>query len=161
MASAFFSHTIGKRREMKYKMNDTEELLSFTVQNARMGLEGISHLLKITRDETFRTTLGRQYAEYNAYVQEGADMLRTSENKVPEVNAVAKAGSYLSAEINSALDRSTEQLAEMMIKGTTTGIVKLIRKRNAYTGADEGARSLAGRLICAEERNVEEMKQFL
>lgn len=142
-------------------MPDSCELISLTVQNAQMGKEGIEHLLKISKDDAFREALGRQYAEYNAFEQEGRDLLRDRSAEVPELGAMAKAGSYLSTEINSALDRSTEQLADMMIQGTTMGIVKLIRKRRAFGGADAAADGLAARLISAEERNVEEMKRFL
>ncbi len=142
-------------------MNDANTLLSFTVENARMGLEGIAHLLKITHDEGFKTVLGAQYADYNAFVQEGADLLKQRGEEVPDVSAMAKVGSYLSTEINAALDRTTSQLAEMMVQGTTMGIVKLIRKRNALPHADEGAREFADRLVAYEEKCVEEMKDFL
>ncbi len=142
-------------------MNDSNQLLSLTIENAKMGLSGIEHLLKISKDDPFRKTLGNQYANYNSFVQEGADLLRSRGEEVPDLSIPAKVGSYLSTEMNAALDRTTSQLAEMMVQGTTMGIVKLIRKARSLDMADEGSKDFAARLIDYEEKCVEEMKAFL
>ena len=60
-----------------------------------------------------------------------------------------------------ALDDSRSKIAEMMIQGTTMGIVKTIRHLNDYRGRDEAARGLGKRLLETQENNVERMKAYL
>ena len=60
-----------------------------------------------------------------------------------------------------AMDDSRGRIAEMMIQGTTMGIVKTIRHLNDYQGQDGDARRLGERLLDMQERNVERMKAYL
>ena len=59
------------------------------------------------------------------------------------------------------MDDSRGKIAEMMIQGTTMGIVKTIRHLNDYEGNDEEARDLGKRLLKLQEENVEKMKAYL
>ena len=60
-----------------------------------------------------------------------------------------------------AIDDSRGKIAEMMIQGTTMGIVKTIRHLNDYQGDDGDARRLGERLLDTQEQNVERMKAYL
>ena len=60
-----------------------------------------------------------------------------------------------------AMDDSRSRIAEMMIQGTTMGIVKTIRHIRDYEGDDPDARKLAQKLLDTQEKNVEQMKAFL
>jgi len=59
------------------------------------------------------------------------------------------------------MDDSRGKIAEMMIQGTTMGIVKTIRHLKDYEGHDEEARQLGERLLNLQEENVEKMKAYL
>ena len=56
---------------------------------------------------------------------------------------------------------SRSKIAEMMIQGTTMGIVKTIRHLRDYKGDDREARGLGERLLQIQESNVEKMKAYL
>ena len=60
-----------------------------------------------------------------------------------------------------AMDDSRGKIAEMMIQGTTMGIVKTIRHLNDYQGDDSDTRRLGERLLDVQEQNVERMKAYL
>lgn len=60
-----------------------------------------------------------------------------------------------------AMDDSRGKIAEMMIQGTTMGIVKTIRHLNDYQGDGGDARRLGERLLDVQEQNVERMKAYL
>ena len=59
------------------------------------------------------------------------------------------------------MNSCTSRIAEMMIQGTTMGIVKTIRHLNDYQGDDGDARRLGERLLDTQEQNVERMKAYL
>ena len=59
------------------------------------------------------------------------------------------------------MDDSRGKIAEMMIQGTTMGIVKTIRHLNDYQGDDSDTRRLGERLLDMQEQNVERMKAYL
>ena len=60
-----------------------------------------------------------------------------------------------------AMDDSRSKIAEMMIQGTTMGIVKTIRHLRDYEGDDQQALELGRRLLQTQESNVEKMKAYL
>jgi len=53
------------------------------------------------------------------------------------------------------------QNAEMLIQGSTMGIVNVTKKLKQYIEAHKDISALANRLLVFEQQNVEEMKKFL
>ena len=56
---------------------------------------------------------------------------------------------------------SDSEIAEDMIKGTSTGITKLTRHLNDACDISASTRDFAEKLVKTEEKNIEELKKFL
>ena len=58
-------------------------------------------------------------------------------------------------------DRSSTNIAEMMIQGSTMGVTKSLRTIRDCDLRDGQVRDLADKLLYTEQSNIEEMKKFL
>ena len=141
-------------------MNEID-LLSHVYQTAEMGQDGITSVLKRSRDPSLNQALERQKREYHDLQASAGDMLRARGIQPDGVGAVAKLSSGMMSAMKTMMDHSSTKIAEMMIQGTTMGIVKTIRHLNDYQGQDGDARRLGERLLDMQEQNVERMKAYL
>ena len=74
---------------------------------------------------------------------------------------MAKASSEVMSTVKAMTDRSTANIAEMMIQGSTMGVTKSLRTIRGCDLRDENVRRLADKLLKTEQANIEEMKRFL
>lgn len=136
------------------------ELLQYIYKTTDMGCQGIDtvegHAEKRLKDE-----LSRERAEYERIKDEADRMIRGQGDTPGGVGEMAKLSAEMMSAGQLAMDDSRGRIAEMMIKGTTMGIVKTIRHLNSYEGENKEARQLGQRLLKAQESNVERMKAYL
>ena len=67
----------------------------------------------------------------------------------------------MSAGMMARGDEANSKIAEMMIRGDTTGLVKSMRSLRGYGRRKDPAEGLARQLLAAEQENIERMKRFL
>ena len=136
------------------------ELLQYIYKTADMGCEGI-RAVESHAEEKMKAALMKEMSEYVEIRQE-ADSLIQQHGDTPEgAGTMAKMSANVMSAGQLAMDDSRSRIAEMMIQGTTMGIVKTIRHIRDYEGDDPEARKLARKLLDTQEKNVEEMKAFL
>ena len=78
-----------------------------------------------------------------------------------DASPVAKAMARVSSTMKSLVNPTTSKLAEMVIQGNTMGATELKKQLNAYRGSNPSVVSLAQRQLKSEEKNIEDMKQYL
>lgn len=136
------------------------ELLQYIYKTADMGCQGIETVRERAKGK-LKEELGREHEEYG-HIRKAADgMIRQAGDTPGGVGTMARISSEMMSMGQLALDDSRGKIAEMMVQGTTMGIVKTIRHLNDYQGQDEAARSLGKRLLQTQESNVERMKAYL
>lgn len=142
-------------------MESKNSLANLVYQNAKMGEEGIGHIYGYAKAEGFRKLLKAQAREYRDIAGRAGDLIEGQGGEPKALGMMQKAGSFLSSEVNAAVDRTDSHLAEMMMTGTTMGICKVIRAlhRNQNAGAEEIA--LARCLCETEEKNFALLKEYL
>ena len=62
---------------------------------------------------------------------------------------------------NLMKENTPGHIAEMMIQGNAMGLTRITKRLGEYEGEDKAVRKLAGKLLAAEQQNIEQMKQFL
>jgi hypothetical protein len=143
-------------------MDANTELLTYIHQNAEMGKDTISHLMTLTNDIGFKTMLQSQFREYNAINNISEKKLRARQKEARDVNPVTKAASYLSINLNTLTNKKPSHLSEMLIQGSTMGVIDITKKINEYQmTADKDVIELAGDLLRIEQRNIDECKKYL
>lgn len=136
-------------------------MLNSIYRGAKTGSQAISDLLPHVSDPELRADVTAQKREYESISADAANRMIALGGHPEDVPAVKKAGLKLGVAMNTAMDASTSHLAELVIRGSTTGITTITRVLNAYTPQWSGISDLANRLICTEQRSIDRLKAYL
>ena len=136
------------------------ELLQYIYKTADMGCEGIDSVEKHA-EQKLLDELRRERNEYESVRSDAEQMIRGKGDEPSGTGTMAKMSADVMTAAEMMMDDSRGKIAEMMIQGTTMGIVKTIRHLKDYEGQDEEARQLGERLLKLQEENVEKMKAYL
>ncbi len=130
-------------------------------RNTEMAMKAIDTISDKVYDDRLAMQISRQSLKYSELHSEAVKQL--SEGK-----AAPYRGSYLDnvmlktgIQYNMLLNTSTSRIAEMMIKGSSNGIVEMEKVLNRNGNAGERPESLARQLISFEEKNIARLKQYL
>lgn len=141
-------------------MNEID-LLNRMRQNLEMGIDGIQKVIPYAKNEKFKEALNRQLDEYRGLYRESNDLLAKHQGEPKDVPAMAKISTEVMSTVKAMGYKEDSKIAEDMVRGTATGIAKLLRHQGEYTGSDQEVSKLCTRIVKAEEKNSEEMKQYL
>ena len=141
--------------------NRNVEFLNKIYENATMGGESVSMLVEKVKDKDVLLELQRQHSEYTKIAGDTVKAL-SKEKAIPkEQSPISKIGLWSGVQMNTLTDRSNDKIAEMMIQGSTMGIIDLSRLMKEYSDISEDYRKIGQELIKLEEDGSQRMKQFL
>lgn len=141
-------------------INDVE-MLTYVLQNAEMGCQGIASIRKRNHDSKVDGVLCEQLIKYGKIYHCANNMLRNRGAEIHHVSPVTKAMTRYAADRDLKRDSSASHIAEMMIKGNTMGVNKMTRHIRNYDGSDRNVSVLAQKMLDTEQENISEMKAFL
>lgn len=141
-------------------INDVE-MLTYVLQNAEMGCQGIAAVRKGLRDSRVEGVLCEQLIKYGKLYHCANNMLRNRGAEIHHVSSMTKAMTKYAAQRDLKRDASSSHIAEMMIKGNTMGVNKMSRHIRDYDGKDPHVNKLAHKMLETEEENIKEMQAFL
>ena len=59
------------------------------------------------------------------------------------------------------IDSTSSHVAEMLVKGSNTGIIEITKNINHYNKVDEEIKELGKKLLSIEENNYNKLQKFL
>ncbi|HOV26689.1 MAG TPA: hypothetical protein PK566_10075 [Pseudobacteroides sp.] len=142
-------------------MDGNVELLNYIHQNAEMGEDTIKQLLGIARNDEFKDMLRSQLDEYKLINDMANDKLKELGKSPKDLGAITKARTYMAINLKTMTNKSPSNISQMMIQGSTMGIIDITKKMKEYSDADKEVMDLAQRLLTFEQRNVDECKKYL
>ena len=143
-------------------MNDyNKKAITDVYKNAHIALQSISDLLPSVDDEDIKTELKEQYEGYEKIIGEISSFMAQNGVEHKDVNPFKKAMLWSSIKMKTLVDNSRNQIAEMMIKGTVTGISELTAMKNESDKLDPDVLDLLERLLKLEENYEQRLKEFL
>lgn len=142
-------------------MDGNTELLNFIYQNSQMGVTTIDQLLKIVEEGSFKKYLQKQYQGYLEIHQEAKQVLHQNGHDEKGISSFEKIRTYLMINMQTMTDHSTQHIANMMIVGSSMGIIDAIKNIHQYRYAKEEVTKLMERLLYFEEANFQQLKVFL
>lgn len=142
-------------------MNSNMEFLNYIYQNAEMGKNTISQLIGMVEDTYFKQRLESQLKEYNEIFDLSNNKIELFQKESKGIGVFSKLSTYLMINFNTITNKTPSHIAEMIIQGSTMGIVDITKKLNEYSAADKDIVALGDRLLKLEQQNVDEMKKFL
>lgn len=142
-------------------MNGNAELLNFVFQNSQMGVETLEQLMAIVEEQGFKDYLKKEYDGYRKIHEEARKLLNDNGYDEKGLNAFEKIRTYLMINMKTMTDRTSSNIAEMLIVGSNMGITDAIKNIRKYQGAEKKILDLMEKLKKFEESNVEKLKEFL
>ncbi|NWL86603.1 hypothetical protein DMN77_03190 [Paenibacillus sp. 79R4] len=144
-----------------FKMNGNVELLNYIHQNAEMGKNTIGQLIGISEEEEYKKLLQTLLQEYKSIYDRTDKKLKEVNKVAKNINSFSKASTYIMINLKTLTNKTPSHISEMLIQGSTMGIIDLTKKLKEYADADQEILALANQLLKLEQNNVEECKKFL
>ncbi|WP_426350018.1 hypothetical protein ACPWSR_01955 [Alloiococcus sp. CFN-8] len=142
-------------------MSNTEELLNYVYKNSQMGVNTIEQLSGIVEDQEFKKHLDSQLREYRQINEESQKLLDRLGYEEEGVGALSEISAYMMINFKTLRDKSPSHIAEMMINGSTMGIIQATRNLRKYKNEDKEFLALMEKLLKTEENNFQQLKKFL
>ena len=140
---------------------DTIKLLRECDSGIKMGISAIDEVMEYAQSTDMRKYL-QDSSEENQKLQDDLQkVLADYHDNGKEPNPIASGMSWIKTNFKLKMDESDSTIAELMTDGCNMGIKSLSRYLNQYQAADERSKDLTKRLIKAEEKLSQNMRQFL
>lgn len=130
-------------------------------KNAHIALQSISDILPAVEDEGLKIELKDEYEGYEKIIGEISTFAAENNINTKDVNPFKKAMLWSSIKMKTLMDNSKNQIAEMMIKGTVTGINELTAMMNENTNLETDTKQIIEKLLNIEEEYEQRLKKYL
>ncbi|MBQ9469202.1 MAG: hypothetical protein IJU52_09370 [Clostridia bacterium] len=146
---------------MKTKRDDTAKLYDEIYKNAAMGAGTTKHLLETERGEEMTDSLKKQYAEYRSICRNAEISMRARGGEIKGYGRMKKMMTDRGVSLNLLFDNSDRHVAEMLMNGSTMGVINAEKSTGKYSGAEKEAKELMKHLSDFELSTIENMRRFL
>lgn len=141
-------------------INDAE-MLTYILQNAEMGCQGIRCVRDKESSRPMDKVLCDQLVRYGKIYSTAGNMLRGLGEDIHHVSPMAKTMARVTANRDLRRDGSPSHIAEMMIKGNTMGVNKMAQHLRDYDRTDPNITLLAKKMLDVEQAHISELRSFL
>lgn len=139
-----------------------KDLLEEVYKATTMGVQATDLILPKIQDGNLHAQVERQKNNYQGMASKARALL-DQEGQGPGSGSkpMQKAMLWSSIQMNTLMNGSTGHLAQMMIQGSTMGIVDMQKRLNDLPASEEKPRKLAEEFIEGEQKSIEELKRML
>lgn len=141
--------------------DESEKVLGGITSNAVMAKHSTKTVLHYVKDEKLKDLLESQVARYGDFIERANALAKEHDVKIKEPSGVSKFFVETSIKMKLAVSADNGKIAEMMIKGTTMGIIDLGKLLKHSRLVKEDCLALAKELLTFEEDKVHALKYFL
>ena len=141
--------------------NPNIETLNMVYQGAQMGVESISYLLPKVKNQDFKKELASQMLGYHNFVKNSSQQLHDANHFPHDLNLTEKIPMYASLQMKSMVDSSVSHIAEMMIEGSTMGIIGIQKSLNKHKNLTAEVAQTGQNVISFEQANIDKLKKYL
>lgn len=144
------------------QINPDIQLLNDIYKNSQMGRKTLEEITELTEDTKFLEVLQKHRDWYTQLNDEASLLLRSHGEEPKGTGMWDDVSASLMIKVNTLTDRSPSHLAQMLVQGSSMGIVDIQKELNQQENtADPNILKLAKKLLDGEEKNVETLKKFL
>ena len=142
-------------------MEHNMEFLNYVYQNTEMAIVGIDDISNKIKDSELKEKVRNQREKYLNISKEAIKIFIKYGQDEKELGNLAKINSYISIMMKMMVNDSTNNIAKILVEGSNKGIIEITEKINYYSNTDQEIIELANKLKQIEEKNLEELKQYL
>lgn len=130
-------------------------------KGACMGKDAIDFIIDKVKDKDLIKELKKEYSEYDdiaSYIEEIYP--NYNEGEPHSTGAMNKAMTWSSVEMKTMGDKSTSNIAELLLKGVNMGIIegrKILNKKNI----NREVSYIISKYVAMQEESVEALKRYL
>ena len=128
---------------------------------AKMGMDSISFVSEKTEDSTFKDNLSFQYTQYGNLLEETNKLFENYGEIPSENNMKDKIVGWTGVQMNTINDKTTSHLADMLIQGTTMGMIEGIKLQKNYPNIENDIKNTVNHFVHFQEDSIEQLKKFL
>ncbi len=144
-----------------FKNRQSAEILQSVYKNADMAYKSSGDVLVHCKNQKLHDEISSQLERYRSVASQArAELVRRGSVPKP-YPPYAKAMAKMGIEMKTLQDPSTQKLAELMVRGTTMGIIDMQHALNRSSKAEERIRSEADKLLKREQDYCDRLKKYL
>lgn len=130
-------------------------------KGAIMGMNSISYVEEKVGDKEFKNELSSQYNQYSDILTRIIDSYNHI-GEVPEnTNIKDKMQTWVGIQLNTMTDQSNSKLSEMLIQGTTMGIIEGCKLKNSNHNLNNNVETILNDFITMQENSIDKLKSYL
>ena len=145
-------------------MNENSELVLHIYKDAEMSAYSLTKLLRDLkdRDNKIKKTLEDILKEYEQWKSTTKKYLKKHDSEISENGMMAKMMASMGINKEVKADNSDSAIADMIIKGVSTGSIDMEKKLKQYRDeADEKELKLAENFLKFQEKTIDILKEYL
>lgn len=142
-------------------MTSNAEMLNYIHQNSQMGVDTIRQLVEIVKDEDLNAELNKQLNEYQDIYDKTEELMNNSQEETKGISTVSKIMTYISISMKTLNDKTPSYIAQMLIQGSTMGVIDITKNIKKYSDIKPEIMDLANKLLKFEQANIEKLKAYL
>jgi len=137
------------------------DILNEIHKGAKMGMDSISYIYEKIGDANFKDNLSFQYNQYSNILDSVNDVYKKYGEIPNDNNFKDKVMTWTGIQMNTMTDKSNSHIADMLIQGTTMGIIEGRKLLNNNPDAPSDINNILNSFVTMQENNVEKLKTFL
>ena len=137
------------------------EILQAVYRNSQMAYEASSDVLKHCKNNTLFREINREKERYKNIAAQSKNELARRNEAAEEVAPFGKMMSKMGIAMKTASDQSSGNIAKIMLRGTTMGIIDMQHAVNRSHNADPKIRESIEKLLEREQEYCESLKKYL
>ena len=140
---------------------DTINLLKECNSGIKMGVESINNVMPYVKSESLRSVLNACKDKHAVLGDETHKALISADENTKNAHPIAQVMSDMKIRASVTLKKSDNTVADVMTDGCNMGIKSIYKYLNQYNQADDNSKSIAHRLISAEQELRTDLRGFL
>lgn len=143
------------------KSSKNADFLKELHKNVQMGKYALEKLLPKCKDDSIKQELLNEYHDFEALASKISGEIIALGDTPESATAMQNLMLKTAIGMNTLMDDSSENIADMVIQGDNQGIMDINRLINNAEYATETSHSLARELLEMEQRHIDALKKFL
>ena len=130
-------------------------------KGAKMGMDSISTVSEKVSEPNFKDNLSFQYTQYGNILDSVNEIYKKYGEIPKDDNPMTEVMAWTGIQMNTITDKSNSHIADMLIQGTTMGIIEGRKLLNQNPNVDQEVKQVLNTFVEMQENNVEKLKTFL
>ena len=142
-------------------MDSPGYILNEINKGIKMGMDSISTVSEKVSEPNFKDNLSFQYTQYGDILDSVNEIYKKYGEIPKDDNPMTEVMAWTGIQMNTITDKSNSHIADMLIQGTTMGIIEGRKLLNQNPNVDQEVKQVLNTFVEMQENNVEKLKTFL